>query len=145
MKAYARLLISSGLLIAIFALPAIAYEQEDAAADAVAAAVMNARQAAQLSKLERMGKNTFRENVCRHDMRFPSGLINNVLYQTSDPAQLPESAHLLAISPDTNKTAARFGVGVCLVKPAPGGQPTYSVLIATYESRLTSFWRIFWE
>ncbi len=145
MKAYSRLLISSGLLMAIFAFPTVASEQEDAAADAVTAAFMNARQAARLSKLERMGRNAFREKVCKHDMRFPSGLINDVLYQTSDPAQLPESAQRLATSPDTSKTAARFGVGVCLVKPASLGQPTYSVLIATYESRLTSFWRIFWE
>ncbi len=127
-----------------FCLSIAASPQEDAAADAVATAFMNARQAANLPKLERMGRNNFQEKVCKHDLRFPSGLINDVLYETSDPAQLPESAQNLAISPDTYKTATRFGVGVCL-KPGSPGQPTYSVVIATYESRITSFWRIFWE
>jgi hypothetical protein len=145
MKGYSRLLISSTLLIVFFALPTAASELEDAAADAVAAAFMSARQAAHLTKLGRLGKNTFREKVCRHDMRFPSGLINDVFYETSDPDQLPESAQRLATSPDTGKTAARFGVGICLVKPASLGKPIYSVLIATYESRHTSFWRVFWE
>ncbi len=127
-----------------FCLTTVASQQEDAAADAIATAFLNARQSANLSKLERMGRNTFQEKVCKHDLRFASGLINDVLYETSDPAQLPESAQKLATAPDTTKTATRFGVGVCL-KASSLGQPTYSVVIATYESRATSFWRIFWE
>jgi hypothetical protein len=133
-----------GLGFGVFCLSIAASPQEDAAADAVATAFINARQAANLPKLERMGRNTFQEKICKHDLRFPSGLINNVLYETSDPAQLPESAQKLAISPDKYKTATRFGVGVCL-KTGPPGQPTYSVVVATYESRATSFLRIFWE
>jgi len=39
-----------------------------------------------------MGRNTFREKVCRQDMRMPSGRINDVVYETLDPADLSESA-----------------------------------------------------
>jgi hypothetical protein len=140
-----RSLICVTLLISILSISANASAQEDAAADAVAAAFVNARGAAQLPKLERMGKNAFRENVCKHDMRFPSGLIDNVLYQTSDPGQLPESALKLATAAWPGKTVARFGIGVCVTGSTSGGKPTYAVLIATYESRAISFWRIFWE
>ncbi len=140
-----RKLLPSALLIFLVVLPTAASDQDDAAADTVAATFMQARQAANLSKLERMGRNTFREKVCKQDMRFASGLIIDVVYQTSDPARLPEAAQRLARWPDTSKTAARFGVGVCSLNNGSLGQPRYSVLIATYESRLASFWRIFWD
>ncbi len=78
-------------------------------------------------------------------MRFASGLIIDVVYETLDPAHLPESAQKLATWPDTSHTAARFGVGVCLLKGNSLGQPTYTVLIATYESRWDSFLRFFWD
>ena len=97
---------------------------------------------ARLSKLERMGRNIFREKVCKHDMRFPSGLINDVAYETSTPIDLPQPAQRLAALPDSGKIAARFGIGVCMLTGSPA---KYSVLIATYESGRTSFWRIFWE
>jgi hypothetical protein len=138
-------LIGCAFLILLVVLPAIATDQEDAAADAVATAFLQTREAAHLSKLERMGRNTFREKVCKQDMRFASGLIRDVLYQTSDPAHIPDSAERLATAPDTSKTAARFGLGVCALSGSPVGQPKYSVLIATYESRSASFWRIFWD
>jgi len=138
-------LIFSALLIFLIVLPTAASDQEDVAADAVATAFLQVRQAAHLSKLERMGRNTFREKVCKQDMRFPSGWINDVVYETSDPAHLPESAQRLATWPDSSKVAARFGLGVCLLRSSSPGQPKYSVLIATYEPRRTSFWRIFWE
>jgi alkanesulfonate monooxygenase SsuD/methylene tetrahydromethanopterin reductase-like flavin-dependent oxidoreductase (luciferase family) len=141
-------LIFSALLIFVLVLPTVASDQEDKAADAadaVAAAFIQARQAAHLSKLERMGRNTFRQRVCEQDMRMPSGWINEVVYQTVDPAQLPESAQQLASRPDGYKTAARFGIGVCLLTSSPGERPRFSVLIAIYESRWTSFLRIFWE
>jgi hypothetical protein len=131
-------------LVFLLVVPTVASDREDAAADAVAAAFNQARQTAHLSKLERMGKNAFREKICRRDMRFASGLINDVVYETSDPAHLPESAFRLAAWPDRGKAAVRFGVGVCLVNDSPG-PPKYSVLIATYESRWTSFWRVFWD
>lgn len=92
-----------------------------------------------------MGENTFRKQACSHDLRFPSGLIKDVIYDTADPTQLPESARQLAAAADSDKTAARLGIGVCLMKPNLPGQPTYSIVLATYESRGTSFWRIFWE
>jgi hypothetical protein len=128
-----------------FCLLAGATQQEDSVADVVAAAFTKTRQEAHLSKLERMDRNPFREKVCKKDLRFPSGLITDVLYETSDPPQLPESVQKLAVLPDTSKTAARFGVGVCLLRTNPNGQTIYSVLIATYESRETGFWRIFWD
>jgi hypothetical protein len=34
---------------------------------------------------------------------------------------------------------------VCSMKTNPPGQPVYSIIIATYESRSSSFWRIFWN
>ena len=132
-------------LVFLVLLPVVASNQEDAAADAVATAFLQARKAAHLSKLERMGKNTFRETVCKQDMRLPSGWINDVTYETFDPADLPESAKQLATTPDTYKIASRLGIGVCMVSGVSPGHPKYSVLIALYESRWTSFWRIFWE
>jgi hypothetical protein len=133
------------LWVCPYCLLAVATTQEDAVADVVATAFNKSRQEAHLSKLERMDRNPFREKVCKKDMRFSSGLIRDVLYETSDPAQLPEPAQKLAAQPDTSKTAARFGVGVCSLRTIPGGRTTYSVLIATYESHGTGFWRIFWD
>lgn len=78
-------------------------------------------------------------------MLMPSGLIDDVQYETSDPARLPDVARQLATSPDGYKTAARFGVGVCSLGPDSSGKISYSVLIATYESSWTSFWRVFWD
>jgi hypothetical protein len=118
---------------------------EDSAADAVSAAFVEARQAVHLTKLGQIGRNKFREKVCKHDPRMPSGLINAVHYQTSDPGRLPEAVLRLATSPDGSKVAARFGVGVCSMGPDLSGKLSYSVLIATYESQWTSFWRIVWE
>jgi hypothetical protein len=138
-------LIFSALLVFLIVVPTTASDQEDAAGDAVAAAFLQVRQAAHLSKLESMGRNTFRERVCKQDVRMPSGWINEVVYETSDPAHLPESAQRLARQPDTSKAAGRFGLGVCLLSSSSHGPPKYSVLIAIYESRWTSFWRIFWE
>ena len=138
-------LIFSALLIFALVLPTVASDQEDKAADAVAAAFIQARQAAHVSKLERMGRNTFRKRACEQDMGMPSGWINEVVYQTVDPAHLPESAQQLASRPDGYKIAARVGIGVCLLTSSPGERPRFSVLIAIYESRWTSFLRIFWE
>jgi hypothetical protein len=138
-------LVPSVFLIFLALLPTFASDQEDAAADVVSAAFMQARQAAHLSKLKRMGRNTFREKVCTRDMRFSSGLILDVVFQPDDLGHLPESARRLATWLDTRKTASRFGVGVCLLNGSSPGQPQYSVLMATYESRWISFWRIFWE
>lgn len=138
-------LVPSVFLIFLAILPTFASDQEDAAADVVSAAFMQARQAAHLSKLKRMGRNTFREKVCRRDMRFSPGLILDVVFQTDDPGNMPESARRLATWPDTSKTASRFGVGVCLLNGSSPGQPQYAVLIATFESRWISFWRIFWD
>jgi len=139
--------ISCALLIFLVALAVVATaaDQEDAAADAVATAFAQARQAAHLSKLERMGRNAFREKVCKQDMRFASGLIKIVRYQTSDPAHIPESAQRLATERYASTVVARFGVGVCALNGNSPGQPQYAVLIATYESRLDSFWRFFWN
>ena len=123
----------------------LAFQQEDRAADSSAAAFMQARDAAHLSKLERMGRNIFRENACKHDPRFASGLILTSQYQTADPGQLPEVAQRLAAHPDDGyRVTTRFGVGVCVARN-PSGQTVYSVLIATYESRWNSFLRFFWE
>lgn len=136
-------LILCTLLILLAVLPAAATDQEDAAADAVAAAFSQARQAASLPKLERMSRNKFREKVCQQDMRFASGLIKTIRYETFDPAQIPESAQRLATETYQSTTPARFGVGVCVAKDSPAGQLKYSVLIATYESRAASFWQTF--
>lgn len=126
-------------------LPNFASQREDTAADAVAKAFVNARQSAHLPTLRRMGRNIFRKQVCQHELRFPAGLINDVPYDTSNPAQLPELARRLAVASDAGKTTVRFAVGVCFARMNSLGQPIYSVVIATYESRGTSFWRIFWE
>ena len=75
-------LILSALLICLVVSHTVATDQEDVAADSVAAVFLQARQAAHLSKLERMGRNTFREKVCKQDMRFASGLINDVVYES---------------------------------------------------------------
>ncbi len=136
-------LIPCALLILLAALPTVATDQEDVAADAVAAAFVQARQSAHLPNLERMGRNKFREKVCKQDMRFAAGLIKIVRYETSDPAQIPESAQHLATETYASTIPARFGVGVCVVNSSAAGQPQYSVLIATYLSRSASFWRTF--
>jgi len=131
-------------LISVFLLvvmPAEANHEEDVASDAVAAAFMQARQAAHLPKLERIGRNKFREKVCKNDKRFAAGLINTAVYETSEPAELSEAARKLAVQKYEVTVPARFGVGVCLSKNS--GTPRYSVLIATYESRWNSFWRTF--
>jgi hypothetical protein len=72
-------LIFPALLIFLIVVPSVASDQEDAAADAVATAFLQVRQAAHLSKLERTGRNTFRQKACNQDMRFPSGWINDVV------------------------------------------------------------------
>jgi hypothetical protein len=121
-------------------------QQEHRAADSVAAAFLQARNTAHLSEVERIGGNTFREKVCKHDLPFAAGLILTAQYQTSDPGQLPEAARRLAIHPDDGyRVTARYGIGVCAAGQVSSGQTMYSVLIATYESRWNSFLRIFWE
>jgi hypothetical protein len=136
-------LIRFTLLIFLVLLPVAASNQEDAAADAVASAFLQARQAAHLSKLERMGVNTFREKVCKQDMRRPDGWINEADYETFDPADLPESAKQLARTPPTAQIPSRFVIGVCMVNDVSSKSPKYSVAIALYESRWISFWQIF--
>jgi hypothetical protein len=131
------------LLIFLAALPAVATPPEDAAADAVAAAFAQARQDAHLPKLERMGRNKFREKICKQDMRFGGGLIKSVLYETDDPAHLPDSAKKLAAETYAETIPARFGIGVCATTGSPGGPAKFSVVIATYLSRSASFWRTF--
>lgn len=111
------------MLVYLIVLPVVASDQEDAAADAAAKAFLHARQAAHRSKLERMGRNTFREKACKRDMRFASGWINDVVYETSDPADLPDLAQKLAASPDTGRTAIRFGIGVCMQSNSSPGTP----------------------
>jgi len=136
--------ISAFILLASIAV--FASQQEDRAADSVAAAFVQARDAAHLPKLDRMGRNAFREKVCKHDLRFASGVILTAQYQTSDPGHLPEVAQQLAVHPDDGyRVTARFGVGVCAVDEDPSGKTVYFVLIATYESRWNSFLRFFWE
>ncbi len=122
-----------------------AAKQEDVAADAVAVAFARARDGAHQAKLVRIGKNPFRENVCKHDDRFASGFLDSVRYETSDPAQLPEAAQKLAVRTDYRELAvARFGVGVCAAGQEASGKIVYSVLIVTYESRWNSFLS-FWD
>jgi hypothetical protein len=121
--------------------PVVANRQEDVASDIVATAFAQAREAAHLPKLARIGRNTFRQKVCKNDKRFAAGLISTAVYETSDPAQLSEEAKKLAVQRYAVTVPARFGVGVCLSDNS--GTPTYSVLIATYESRWNSFWRTF--
>lgn len=118
---------------------------DDTTADAVATAFVDARQSAHLSKLMRIGRNPFGGKICKHDMRMPSGLIEDVLYETSDPVRLPDAAQKLATSRDIYRVTARFGVGACSLGSDASGKAHYTVFIATYESRWTSFWRIFWE
>jgi hypothetical protein len=124
--------------------------QEDSAADALATAFVSAHTAANLPKLEQIGRNKFREQACsaagdKQGMRFPSGFINDAIYQTVDPSHLSEAGQKLAVSQGAGKTPARFGVGVCFLSNDPLGRPIYSVLIATYESRGTSLFRILWN
>ena len=117
------------------------------AADAVATAFLQVRQTAHRTPVE-TGKNGSKHlsgKAMQAGHALPVGWINDVVYETSDPAHLPESAQRLATWPDSSKVAARFGLGVCLLRSSSPGQPKYSVLIATYEPRRTSFWRIFWE
>ena len=52
-------LIFSALLIFLIEVPTAASDREDAAVNAVATAFLQVREAAHLSKLERMGRNTF--------------------------------------------------------------------------------------
>lgn len=136
------------LFIILLVTPTIASDQEDAAADAVASAFLQARKAANMPKLGRMGRNTFRTKVCQQDLRFPKlsdkGMIEHVAYQTSDPTNIPDSAQKLATKPDNYRIRSRFALGVCSIKSG-SERPEYSVFIATYESRWTSFWRIFQE
>lgn len=131
-------------LLAFAALAVTAANQEDAAADAAAQAFAQARDAAHLPKISRIGRNAFHKQACG-DRRFASGLILDVTYKTTDPATLPESARKLAARPDGDTIAARFGVGACLVGNASASQPEYNVVIATYQSRWNSFWHAFWE
>lgn len=134
------------LVVSLLApLVATGSKPDDASADAVADAFVEARESSHLPRLTRMGRNVFGEKICAHDMRMPSGLINDVLYETSAPAHLSDAARKLATSPDSYRVAARFGIGVCSLGPDASGKMSYSVFIATYESRWTSFWRIFWE
>jgi hypothetical protein len=80
-----------GAAFVLFACIAVfASHQENRAADSVAAAFMQAREAAHLPKLKRMGGNTFREKVCKNDLRFASGLILTAQYQTSTPDVCPK-------------------------------------------------------
>jgi hypothetical protein len=138
-----RLVLFFALLAAVAALAANA---RDVAADTVANVFANTRLAAHLSPLSRMGRNTFEDKVCQHDLRMPSGNIDLVRYETSDLSQLPEAAQKLAVAPDDRyRKAVRYGVGVCVLATPAGGAPRFSVLIATYESRWESFVRIFWE
>lgn len=116
---------------------------EDAASDAVAAAFAQARQQAHLPVLKRMGRNKFREKICKQDMRFAAGLIETVRYETDDPARLPDSAQKLATQKYLGTIPVRFGVGVCAEPGGAADQPNFSVVIATYESRSASFWRTF--
>jgi hypothetical protein len=125
----------------LVSLPAAATHEEDVASDAVASAFMQAREAAHLPKIERMGRNKFHEKACKNDKRFAAGLINSAVYETSAPAELSEVARELAVQKYAVTVPARFGVGVCLSNNS--ATPTYSVLIATYESRWNSFWRTF--
>jgi hypothetical protein len=107
------------LCIGPLCVPQVASQQEDAAADSVATAFMNIRNAAHLPKPRRMGGNTLRKQACSRDLRFPSGFIKDVIYETADPNQLPESARQLAVAPDSGKTAARLGIGVCSIRTNP--------------------------
>jgi hypothetical protein len=132
-------------LVFLIPLVAVASQQDDEAADAVSSSFVEARQSAHLAKLDRIDRNRFHKQVCKHDLRMPSGLITDVLYETADPAHLPDAARRLATSSVGYRVVARFGVGVCSLGQDSSGKVTYSVLIATYASRWGSFWRIFWD
>jgi hypothetical protein len=135
-----------GASVLLASMAVFSSQQEERAADSVAAAFVQARDVAHLSKLGRMDGNTFREKVCKHDLRFASGVILTAQYQTSDPGHLPEVVQRLAVHPDDGyRVTTRFGVGACAVGQEPSGKTVYSVLIATYESRWNSFFRFFWE
>jgi hypothetical protein len=121
-------------LIVLLAFPVTASNQENAAADAIASAFVQARDAARLPKISRMGRNAFRKQACG-DRRFADGLILDVTYKTTDPGTLPEPARKLAARADGYKVTARFGVGVCFVGNDSANQPEYNAIIATYESR----------
>jgi hypothetical protein len=69
---------------------------DDTAADAVTVAFVEARQAAHLPKVSRIGRNAFGEEVCIHDLRMPSGLVKDVLYESTDPTLLSDAARQLA-------------------------------------------------
>jgi hypothetical protein len=131
-------------LVVLLALPVAASIREDTSADAIASAFLQARDAAQLPKISRMGRNAFRKQACS-DRRFADGLILDVTYKTTDPGTLPEAALKLAARADGDKVTARFGVGVCFVGNDSASQPEYNAIIATYESRWNSFWHAFWE
>ena len=135
-----------GGFVLLASMAVFASQQEDGAADSVAAAFVQARDVAHLSKLGRMDGNTFREKVCKHDLRFASGVILTAEYQTFDPVHLPEVAQQLAVHPDDGyRVTTRFGVGACVIGQERSGKTVYSVLIATYESPWNSFVRFFWE
>lgn len=131
-------------LLVFAAIAVSAANQENAAADQVALAFAQARGAAHLPNISRIGQNAFHKQACG-DRRFADGLILDVTYKTTDPGTLPEPARKLAARPDRDKTTARFGVGACLVGNDSTGQPEYNMIIATYESRWNSFWHAFWE
>jgi len=81
-----------------------------------------------------------RNKVCQHDFQIPSGNIDLVRSETSDPSLLPGAAQKLAIRPDAGYCkAVRYGIGVCALATSTGSSPRFSVLIATYESRLGKF------
>jgi hypothetical protein len=142
MRKYWLVLVFAVVVVVI----AFAADPQDVAADALAKAFTSTRLAAHLPPLGRMGRNTFGDKVCQHDFRMPSGNIDLVRYETSDPSQLPEAAQKLAIRPDDGyRKVVRYGIGVCVLATSAGGSPRFSVLIATYESRWESFVRIFWE
>ena len=106
------------LVVSLLApLAATQSKPDDTRADAVAAAFVEARQSAHLSKLTRMGRNPFGDKLCKHDLLMPSGLIDDVQYEASDPARLSDAARKLATSPDSYRVTARFGVGVCSLGP----------------------------
>ena len=135
-----------GAFVLLASMALFASQQEDMAADSVAAAFVPARDAAHLSKLGRIDGNTFREKACKHDLRFASGVILTAEYRTSDLGHLPEVAQQLAVHPDDGyRVTTRFGVGACAVGQEPSGKTLHSVEIATYESSWNSFLRFFWE
>lgn len=134
------------VFVLVAAVIAFAANPQDVTADTVARAFTEARLAAHLTPLSRMGRNTFADRVCHHDFRMSSGNIDLVRYETSDPSQLPESAEKFATERDDGyRRAVRYGIGVCVLDRVAGGGPKFSVLIATYKSRWQSFVRIFWE